>query len=101
LKVKNDTLPLALISVYGPPDNALLQLSHKTVYSCQYLSNDNLRVINARSIRSVIAIVPHEVTLPGKTAAEDRWFVVEKPGLEAAELGGGVEDNYEPVDDEE
>ena len=46
-------------------------------------------------------MVPHEVTLPGETAAKKRWFIVEKPGLEAAEMEGGVEDSSEPVDDEE
>jgi hypothetical protein len=48
-------------------------------------------------------MVPHKVTLPGETSVEERWFAIEKPGLEAAEMGGVVKDldDFKPVDNEE
>jgi hypothetical protein len=51
-------------------------------------------VIDVKSILSVVAMVPH-LPFPGDTS--ERYFVVEKPGLDVASLGGVVED----VPDEE
>ncbi|EKM49945.1 uncharacterized protein PHACADRAFT_69946, partial [Phanerochaete carnosa HHB-10118-sp] len=48
----------AMASVYGPPDQELLKQSHNTVWSCQYRGTDGLRVIDTRTIQSVVAIVP-------------------------------------------
>jgi len=45
-------------------------------------------VIDVKSIRSVVAMIPH---LPFPGNMEERYFVVEKPGLDVACLGGSVE----------
>jgi hypothetical protein len=92
LQIFDDLRTLALISVYSAPDPTLWELSHKTIKSCQYLADAQLVVIDVKTIHSVVAMVPHKVILPGKAAIEERWFVVEKPGLEAVEIGGFVED---------
>ncbi|EMD33184.1 hypothetical protein CERSUDRAFT_68233 [Gelatoporia subvermispora B] len=86
--------PLALVSLYSPPDADLLQRSHNTVYSCEYQGQDSLIVINARDIHSVVAIVPEAVTAlahSGNPNARSRFFVAEKLGLEVADLSGVVE----------
>jgi hypothetical protein len=51
-------------------------------------------------ICSVITMVPHKITLPGLPGrgVEERWFVVEKPGLEAAEMGGVVENSRDDTE---
>jgi hypothetical protein len=46
-------------------------------------------VIAVESIKAVVAMVPHQ-PFPGE--AVERYFVVEKPGLDVASLGGSVED---------
>jgi hypothetical protein len=90
-QINNNLHTLALISVYGSPDASLYQLSQQTVKSCKYLGDANLLVIDVKTIHSVVAMVPHNVRLPGKVDIEDRWFVVEKPGLKAAYTGGFVD----------
>jgi hypothetical protein len=42
-------------------------------------------VIDVKSIMSVVGMVPH-LPFPGETLT--RYFVVEKPGLDVAVLGG-------------
>lgn len=91
LQVDEKMQTVALISPYTPPDPSLLALSSKTLKSCQHLPNSNLIVVNIRAIHSVVAMVPHSVTIPGHLVMEDRWFVVEKPGLDVANMGGIIE----------
>lgn len=79
---------LALVSVYSPPHSELLTLSHHTLWSCTYYGDSSLRVIDVRSIVAVIAMVPHR---PFSGDDTDRFFVVEKPGLDVASLGGSTE----------
>jgi hypothetical protein len=45
-------------------------------------------VINVESIKAVVAMVPHQ---PFEGEVAERYFVVEKPGLDVAMLGGYVE----------
>jgi hypothetical protein len=92
LQIFDDLHTLALISVYSMPDLTLWELLHKTIKSCQYLADAQLVIIDVKTIRSVVAMVPHKVILPGKAVTEECWFVVKKPGLEAVEIGGFIED---------
>ena len=97
MQIDNDLHTLALLSVYGPPDPGLYELSQQTVKLCKYFGDANLLVINVKTVCSVVAMVPHKVTLPGKVDMEDCWFVVEKPGLEAAYIGGFVDNEDESM----
>jgi hypothetical protein len=72
-----------LISLYAAPDATLLARSHGTLWCCEYQGESELRVIPAKAIISVVAIVPHK---------DDRFVVVEKLGLEVAYMGGVEED---------
>lgn len=49
-----------------------------------------LKVINVKSIVSVIVMIPHK-PFP-KLDEPDRFFVVEKPGLDVADMAGYMED---------
>jgi hypothetical protein len=49
-------------------------------------------VIDVKSILSVVAMVPHRPHLPFPGDTSERYFVVEKPGLDVASLGGVAED---------
>jgi hypothetical protein len=72
-----------LISLYTAPDVTLLARSHGTLWCSGYQAESELRVIPAKSIISVVAMVPHK---------DDCFFVVEKLGLEVAYMGGVEED---------
>ncbi|KAG2112432.1 hypothetical protein DEU56DRAFT_749347, partial [Suillus clintonianus] len=65
---------LAVVSVYGPPDPALLESSSFTVWSCEYHGEGALAVIPVRCIKAVVAMVPHSLR------GQNQYFVVEKPG---------------------
>lgn len=71
--------------MYSHPDRELLELSHHTVSSCRLLVED-VRIIDVKSITDVVGMVPHRPTLPSGTT-EDRYFLVEKPGLDIATFG--------------
>ena len=86
--VKEIETTLALVSLYSLPHEELLEYSHRTLLSCVYEGDAHLQVIDIKSIMSVVAMVPHN-PFPGDSL--DRFFVVEKPGLDVACLGGVVE----------
>ena len=83
-------IPYALVSLYGPPNEDLLEDSFHTLWACTYHGDSNLKVVNASSIISVVSMQP----LP-KLACEEGlgelWFVVEKSGLDDTDLTGYVD----------
>lgn len=83
---------VAVISLFSLPDNELLELSSHVVASCAYYGDDDICVIDIKSITDVVAMVPHHPRLPSGVV-EDRFFMVEKPGLDVASFG------ILPVDD--
>jgi hypothetical protein len=103
---------LALVSVYSPPHAGLFEESNGTVLSCIYLGAANLKVIDISSIVSVVAMIPHDpfpvvAMIPndpfpaGNGDKQERYFVAEKPGLDATVLGGISDDQEEQDGDEE
>ncbi|KAF8798242.1 hypothetical protein BYT27DRAFT_7123071, partial [Phlegmacium glaucopus] len=76
---------LAMMSCFSSPDQTLLDISYNTLQSCIYLGQGGLMVIGVKYISSVIAMVPHQ---PFGGDSIQRYFVVKKPGLEVACLGG-------------
>jgi hypothetical protein len=73
-----------MVSFYSPPHQELLELSYNSLLSCTH--EKDLKVIDVQSIRAVVAMIPHQ-PFPGDL----RYFVVEKPGLDVALLGGSTE----------
>jgi hypothetical protein len=80
-------MTLAIVSLYSRPHNDLLENSYHTLLSCSYMGDTSLCVIDVKSVMSVVGMVPHQ-PFPG---ALDRYFVVEKPGLDITVLGGTAE----------
>ncbi|KAH8987683.1 hypothetical protein EDB86DRAFT_2808718 [Lactarius hatsudake] len=79
-------LPYALVSVYSRPVREILLESSYTLWVCRYRGDSDLRVIDLSSIMSCISMQPLP---PAPTDSESGlWFVVEKSGLEDAELTG-------------
>ena len=78
---------LAMVSLYSSPHTGLLKHSYYTVWSCTHLGD--MTVVDVKSIVSVVAMVPHQ---PFPEDTIKRVFVVEKPGLDVAWLGGNAEE---------
>jgi hypothetical protein len=104
----DETVTLALVSLYSPPDTNLLTESYGTLWSCKYQGHDDLVVVDAKAILSVVAMVPLpfplgdiEIDTEQDTDSEsgEYFFVVEKPGLEVFAMGG-YEETPEAGDEE-
>jgi hypothetical protein len=80
---KNKTY--ALISRYSPPHAEILQKSHNTYWSCTHGRIENIEIVPAKTILSVVSIIPHKLF---EDDSEQRYFVVEKPGLDVVRIGG-------------
>lgn len=78
-----------MVSLYSLPDPTLLNKSYGTLRSCISGGVDSLIVIDVKKIHAVVAMVPHK---PFGENSVPRYFVVEKPGLQIAELGGQREE---------
>ncbi|KAA1473446.1 hypothetical protein DENSPDRAFT_779875 [Dentipellis sp. KUC8613] len=85
LHINQKIVPLAMVSMYGPPDADLLKLSSHTVWSCQYQGQSAMKVVHVNTIQSVVAMVPHQ----SRQEWTNRYFVVEKMGLDIAYKGVG------------
>jgi hypothetical protein len=73
-----------MLKLYSEPDTDLLHLSSQVLTAS--LLHDNLFICNIKSIRSVIVMIPHELTLPN--GVEARFFcMMEKPGVDILDLG--------------
>ncbi|KAF8156023.1 hypothetical protein B0H34DRAFT_659651 [Crassisporium funariophilum] len=81
-------IPYALVSIYGPPDEDMLEDSCRTLWACAHTGSEGFRIIPVSSIISVVSMQP----LPQCPGDPDKlWFVVEKPGLDDTELSGYVD----------
>jgi hypothetical protein len=84
-------MAVALVSLFSKPDPALLRLSVNTLWSCEYQGDSALKFVDVKCIQAVIAMVPHAPVIDGREACE-RFFLVEKPGLDVAVMAGAEED---------
>lgn len=71
-----------------------------TLWSCENQGDLALKFIDVKTIQSVVAMIPHRPALSAlapQTEHPERFFLVEKPGLDVAMLTGMEEDF--PVDE--
>jgi hypothetical protein len=80
---------LALISTFSQHDPVLFQNSSSVVSSMASLEDEDLQVIEAKSIVAVISVQPHNHHIE---VGNTRFFVWEKSGLEMGVLGGVEEE---------
>jgi hypothetical protein len=83
---------LALVSLFSKLDPSLLSLSVNTLWSCEYQGDCALKFIDIKTIQAVVAMIPHRPEIEGRPIA-DRFFLVEKPGLDVAVMAGIEESN--------
>ena len=82
---QQNKIAYAVISVYGPPDQVMLEESFHTLHACSYMGQEGLVCVPHHAILTVISMQPLP-PLPGDP--ENLWFVVEKGGLDDAQLDG-------------
>lgn len=76
---------IALVTLYSHPHPRLLDNSYGVLASCTKLGEASLQVVKISSIQAVVAMVPHHPVVNG--VLEDRYFLVEKTGMEIARFG--------------
>lgn len=80
---------VALITLYSHPDPHLLHESSGTVISCTKLGEESLTVVQISTIQAVVAMIPHKLSVN----EENRYFLVEKSGMELARFGDEDDDD--------
>lgn len=85
---------LALVSVFSPPDQEILELSNHAAYICHHGGTDALTVLDVKAISALVSMVPdYQVTVNGNIITpENAFFLVEAPFLKLATMCGIVED---------
>ena len=91
-------ITLAVISSYGEPNLELLQKSHGTYWSVEFLAGDDgIQAISVKSIEAVVMMAPD---IRYKHAYQDgteerRYFLMEKPGLKVCSMIGLLENPHD------
>jgi hypothetical protein len=80
-----DKVAYALLSIYGPPNQEMLEESSYTLHACEYRGDEGLRCLPVTEIVSIVSMQPLP-RLPEDP--ENLWFVVEKSGLDDVQLIG-------------
>ncbi|KAI0315341.1 hypothetical protein OF83DRAFT_1164840 [Amylostereum chailletii] len=91
----NITQSLALVSVFGEPDQEMLRSSSNTVWVASYKAETNLAVVDVKDIQSVVAMIPWQHENPVNVTL---YFLDEKPGLDMMLL---VDEDEEEQEDED
>ena len=82
-RVGDDLLAFALVSLYSPPNEYLLQKSFGTLAVCEYQGEEALVVVEAKLILSVVAMVPFGFVLDGHS---NQYFMIEQTGLDVVNV---------------
>jgi hypothetical protein len=93
-----EDIALGLISLFSKPDPTLLQRSVRTLWSCEYQGDSALVFIDVKSIQAVVSMIPHTPSI-SRNIPTERFFLVEKPGLDVAIIAGVEE--HTPDDETE
>jgi hypothetical protein len=87
-------IPLTLISLYSPPELSLLKASYNMLWLCEHQGDLALQFIDARTIQLVVSMIPHTPRIEAQQLGE-HFFLIEKPGLDIAMIGGTLEAMHE------
>jgi hypothetical protein len=78
-----ETRELALVSLYSPPNQYLLDNSSGALIVCRYQGERTLVVIDVKWILSVVAMVPFRYRVDG---LDNYYFMIEKIGLDVVDV---------------
>ncbi|ETW75993.1 hypothetical protein HETIRDRAFT_53847, partial [Heterobasidion irregulare TC 32-1] len=87
-RMQEKDIPLALISLFSPPDPGLMEASSNTVLSCMHQGDDGLAVVEVNCIIAGVAMVPYT---NGPNSIGTWFFVAEKMGLDVTCMDGRQE----------
>jgi hypothetical protein len=83
----------ALVSIYSRPVHNILIESSNTLWVCRHRGDVGLQIVDLTSIAACVSMQPLPCA-PSDPEGSAFWFVVEKSGLEDAQLTGFEEAMY-------
>ncbi|KAJ3978493.1 hypothetical protein F5890DRAFT_1560244 [Lentinula detonsa] len=66
---------LAMVILYGKPDEELLRNSSSTLWTCMHGGNGATMVVSAKNVKSVVAMVPHSTSILGDGWKDRVWML--------------------------
>lgn len=97
--VNDARITLALVALYSRPDEDLFKQSNWTVWSVTEGGQSGLRVIDAKSILSVVSVIPHNHHVCADSS-DERYFIWEQMGTDMALLSRQDSEEVIGEDDE-
>src|SRR5882762_4926079 len=87
LRVGDEIKPVALVSFYGPPHEALYQASSKCYWTVQHLWDPSMIIFDISCIQSVVCLAPDKQYRKffQDGTEDDHWYMSEKPGLKLSQ----------------
>jgi len=85
----DESRAFALVSLYSPPNEHILQMTHHTLLVCRYRGDTALMVVGIELILSVVAMAPFPFLIDGQ---DEQYFMIEQSGLDVIEADA-LEDN--------
>ncbi|KAI0716630.1 hypothetical protein C8Q76DRAFT_617213 [Earliella scabrosa] len=104
MQIRGVVKTFAMVTTFSAPDVEILRSSCNVLRACTF-QRDSQVMVPVEDIAAGVAMVPLPLTetekvLPNTAALErDRFFVVEKPGLDIAMLRGEWEDAHDEKED--
>lgn len=86
-------IAVAVLSLYSPPDEDLLDKSFGTLHVSKHLGDERLAVVPIQDLLMVVGMMPWH-------GGGDRFYVAEKMGMDTSILSGEIQDNGYDQDDE-
>jgi hypothetical protein len=97
MRLESNTYPLAMVTLFSPPDSALLDESSGALYLCDSL--DHTMVVPVSAIHSVVSMFPElQVTPTGQIHRTNKFSLMRHPLIELAQYRTDV---FGKDDDEE
>jgi len=94
-KIDHHRKALALVSLFGHPNEDLRASSSDTLWVCEYRAEDSLVVVDAKSIQSTISMTPFPPADDQNPTNEELrlFFVYQDTGFDIADLDHDHDDS--------
>ncbi|KAF9646784.1 hypothetical protein BDM02DRAFT_3156425 [Thelephora ganbajun] len=81
------SIALTAVLLYSPADEYIFHLTHGTLCICEHQGEENVVVVNVKSIISVVAMVPFPFIVRG---CNNQYFMIEQIGLDVVDTDATV-----------
>jgi len=97
LQTSNSVDCVALVALYGSPHQETYEASSKTYFTAQHLGDSGLRIIDIKTINSVVMMAPDDgyKSWVHDGSEVNRWYLMQMPGLKVLQRAGVVEHTSE------